>query len=321
MNRDGERGKVLLSVTGFDPAAWHDALKQAAPQRDIVLRADKAGDPDITYAVVWKQPPGVLRDLPNLRAVFSIGAGVDHIFSGDEVPDVPIVRVVADDLTERMSEYVVWQVLDHHRKGPLYREQQSKTIWHEVRMQPAAKEVSVGILGLGTLGRDAANKLRMLGFKVAGWSRTPKQMEGVQTYAGRSGLDEFLAVSDVVVCLLPLTQETHGILSASFFEKMKRHGALGAPVLINAGRGGLQVETDIIEALDAGRLGAVTLDVFQTEPLPADSSLWRHPNITITPHCAATSDPRALVPPMVAQMDAHDAGKPLVNLVDREAGY
>ena len=235
-----------------------------------------ASDPEIDYAVVWKQPPGVLDGLPNLKAIFSIGAGVDHLFAaGNALPDVPIVRVVADDLTDRMSEYSVWQVLDHLRKGPLYRDQQARRVWHEDLMQPAASEVTVGILGYGNLGRDAAKKLMMLGFKVIGWSRTEKQGEAVETFAGEDGLTDFLGQSDIVVCLLPLTPATRGILSAPFFARMKPRGPLGAPILINAGRGGLQVEADILAALGEKRLGAVSLDVFQTEPLPAASpQLW-----------------------------------------------
>jgi len=316
-----KKGKILLSVTGFDPAVWRTELENAAPQRVVVEEPSASDIPEIEYAVVWKQRPGILNHLPNLKAVFSIGAGVDHIFAEGEVPDVPIVRVVSFDLTERMSEYVVWQVLDHHRKGMLYRDQQSRRIWHEDIMQPAAHEVTVGILGYGNLGRDAAVKLRALGFEVIGWSRTAKDGEPIDTFAGNDGLDSFLALSDIVVCLLPLTPATRGILSAPLFDKMKKRGPLGAPVLINAGRGALQKEADILAALGDKRLGAVSLDVFETEPLPADSPLWSHPRVTITPHAAATSVPHALVPPMIAQMDAHDRGEPLKNLVDKNAGY
>lgn len=314
-------GTILLSVTGFDPAVWREEIERAAPGRTVVTEPDGPDDAAIDYAVVWKQRPGVLNRLPNLKAIFSIGAGVDHIFADPNVPDVPIVRVVADDLTERMSEYVVWQVLDHHRKGPRYRRQQAEKIWNEDRMQPAARDVTVGILGLGVLGLDAARKLAMLGFEVAGWSRTEKEVDGIATFAGDDGLAGFLAVSDIVVCLLPLTPTTRGILSKPLFARMKRRGPLGPAVLINAGRGDLQNEADILAALENGWLGAASLDVFQTEPLPETSPLWTHPRVTITPHAAATSVPSALIPPMIAQMEAHDRGEPLTNLVDRDAGY
>lgn len=314
-------GKILLSVTGFNPALWLEAMRKRAPERQVVTEPECEIDPSIDYAVVWKQHSGLFKRLPNLKAIFSIGAGVDHIFEGGAIPDVPIVRMVADDLTERMTEYVVWQVLDHHRKGPRYRRQQADKVWHEDRLQPAARDVIVGIMGLGVMGQDAAQKLKAIGFHVAGWSRSPKSVDGVETFHGADGLDAMLATADILVCLLPLTGETRGILSKPLFAKTKRRGPLGSTILINAGRGGLQNEADIVAALDRGWLGGVTLDVFQTEPPAADSPLWTHPWVTITPHAAATSEPDALVQHMIAQMEAFERGEPLTNLVDRDAGY
>lgn len=316
-----EKGKILLSVTGWDPGIWQKALEEAAPDRQVVLAPETPDDPAIRYAVVWKQRSEVLARLPNLQAIFSIGAGVDHVFADDGVPDVPIVRVVSDDLTARMSEYVVWQVLDHHRMGSLYRRQQAQRIWHEDRRQRAARDVTVGIMGIGALGTDAARKLALLGFDVTGWSRRPKTIDGVTCYDGDAGLGRFLAGADIVVVLLPLTPATRGILDLDLFRRMKSDGPLGAPVLINAGRGGLQKEDDILKALDMRLLGAVSLDVFNEEPLSQSHALWSHPRVTITPHAAASSDPAALVPPMIRQMDAHDAGQPLTDLVDRGAQY
>ncbi|MCG6858745.1 MAG: glyoxylate/hydroxypyruvate reductase A [Salaquimonas sp.] len=321
----GEKGRILFAVTGWDPAGWIDAFAKAAPGRPVVLAPDKPDDPTIRYATVWKHRPGVLTNLPNLKVVFSVGAGVDHIFADPQLPDVPIVRIVADDLTMRMSEYVVWQVLDHLRQGRLYRELQMNHSWREAP-QPAAADITVGIMGLGVLGTDAAEKLRQLGFRITGWSRSPKQVNGVACYAGTGELAGFLGASDIVVVLLPLTPDTKGIIERDMLEKMKPETPFGGPVLINAGRGGLQVEADILEALDKkpgekGALMAASLDVFETEPLPASSPLWDHPRITVTPHVAATSDPRHLVPQIVRQMADFEAGKPLENLVDRKAGY
>lgn len=307
---------ILLAVTGFDPVIWRDALRDLAPDRAIVVDGDAYEPADIDYAIVWKQRAGVLDGLPNLKAVFSIGAGVDHIFRDGSLPDVPIARAVAPDLTDRMSEYVIWQVLDHHRLGPLYRRQQAARIWHEDARQPSASEVTIGIMGLGVLGMDAARKLQLLGFNVRGWGRTAKTPEDIAYYAGEAELDAFLRGCAMVVCLLPLTPDTKGILSATLFDRMDH-----ATVLINAGRGGLQVEADILAALESGKLSAASLDVFETEPLPDDSPLWRNPKVAITPHAAASSMPRALIPPIIKQMQALERGDPLVNLVDREAGY
>ncbi|MBP0615986.1 2-hydroxyacid dehydrogenase [Jiella mangrovi] len=311
---------ILLSVTGFDPSRWWQALHDAAPERRIVLDPADAGDEAIDYAVVWKQPPGLLATLPHLKAIFSIGAGVDHILADRQLPDVPIARIVADDLKERMSEYVLWRVLDHFRRGSSYRKQQAQRIWHE-RMQPGAREITVGIMGLGALGIDAAKKLRVMGFDVAGWSRSVKTVSGVKTYAGADGLGDFLAVSDIIVVLLPLTDDTRGIIGRDLLARLKRDTPLGGPVLINAGRGALQDEAAILAALDDGRLMEASLDVFTVEPLPAESRLWSHPKVFVTPHAAALSDPDALAPIIIRQIGAHERGETLQNVVDRQAGY
>ena len=321
MTENIDKGRILLALTGWSPEIWIEELGKAAPDRQVTLKPDGEADPSITYAVVWKQRPALLSKLPNLKAIFSLGAGVDHVFADPDLPDVPIVRVVSPDLTTRMSEYVAWQVLDHHRLGPRYRAQQANRTWEEDREQKAACDITVGIMGLGELGTDAAAKLRTQGFAVSGWSRTQKQVEGVTCFAGADGLGPFLASADIFVVLLPLTPETRNILDRGLFSRMSKRGPLGAPVLINAGRGGLQNEADILAALDEGLLSAVTLDVFQQEPLDPDSPFWTHPKVTITPHAAAASVPSSLIKPIVKQMDAHDRGEKLVNLVDRKAGY
>ncbi len=285
----------------------------------MTLEPDGPADPTIRYAVVWKQRPNLLSTLPNLQAIFSIGAGVDHIFNDPGVPKVPIVRIVADNLTQYMTEYVVWRVLDHHRQGFRYREQQPKKIWHEP-WQRTADEVAVGIMGLGNLGRASANALKMLGFRVNGWSRRAQQADGIRTFAGQDGLVPFLNATDILVVLLPLTPETTGIVNYGLLRELKRD-TLGGAILINAGRGRLQKDADIVRALDDGTLKEASLDVFEIEPLPEASPLWTHPRVFITPHAAAASDPNHLVVPMLAQMAAYERGEPLQNVVDREAGY
>lgn len=311
------KGRILLSLTGFHPRRWHELL---STEREVVLEPEAANDPSITYAVVWKQPPNLLSALPNLRAVFSIGAGVDHILADPSVPDVPIVRIVADNLTQYMTEYVVWRVLDHHRQGALYRVQQSKKIWHEPPQRPA-NDISVGIMGLGNLGRAAAGVLLSLGFAVNGWSRTDRPMDGVAAYSGEAGLIPFLNATDILVVLLPLTPATRGIVDYGVLKQLRKRNGLGGSVLINAGRGRLQKDADILRALDDGTLKEASLDVFEVEPLPKTSPLWRHPKVFVTPHAAATSDPVHLVPIMLAQMTAFERGERLRDLVDRKAGY
>jgi glyoxylate/hydroxypyruvate reductase len=312
-----QKGRILLSVTGFNPQRWQELL---SVDREVVLAPDGPNDPTITYAVVWKQRPDLLAGLPNLRAIFSIGAGVDHIFTDPTVPDVPIVRVVAENLTQYMTEYVTWRVLDHHRQGMLYYAQQRKKIWHEPSQRPA-NDISVGIMGLGQLGRAAAQALLALGFRVNGWGRTDRPMAGVTTFSGDGGLIPFLNATDILVVLLPLTPATQGIVNYGLLRELRRRNGLGGAVLINAGRGRLQRDADIMRALEDGTLKEASLDVFEVEPLPRTSPLWAHPRVFVTPHAAATSDPAHLAAPMLEQMDAYERGEPLHNLVNREAGY
>lgn len=310
-------GRVLLAMSGYDPEDWRRPL---SARRAVTLQPDGAHDPSIRFAIVWKQLPPMLFTLPNLKAIFSAGAGVDHLLANPELPDVPIVRVVADNLTKHMVEYVCWRVLDHHRQGNAYREQQPRRIWREPR-QPDASQVSVGIMGLGNLGRACATALLALGFAVNGWTRTETEMEDVRCWHGADGLPGFLAATDILVVLLPLTPATRGIVDYGLLRQLRRGGPLGGPVLINAGRGRLQREADIVRALDDGTLKEASLDVFETEPLPSESPLWDHPRVFVTPHAAATSWPEHLVPLMLDQMDAFDRGEPLKNVVDRAAGY
>lgn len=311
------KGKILLSITGFNPQRWYELL---SAEREVVLEPDGAADPSIDYAVVWKQKPGTLAKLPNLKAIFSIGAGVDHVFADPGLPDVPIVRVVADNLSQHMSEYVLWRVLDHHRQGQLYRAQQTKKAWHEPPQRPA-EDISVGIMGMGNLGRAAADVLKAVGFRINGWSRRPQEHAGVTTFSGDSGLVPFLNATDILVVLLPLTETTKGIINYGLLKELRRRNGLGGAVLINAGRGKLQRDADILRALDDGTLKEASLDVFEVEPLPKTSPLWNHPKVFVTPHAAATSDPAHLVAPMLSQMDAFERGAPLENVVDRNAGY
>ncbi len=234
---------------------------------------------------------------------------------------VPIVRVVDPDLTGRMGEWVVLHVLMHHRQQRLYDFQQYEKIWAEDPAQPAARDVRVGVMGLGEMGADAVRKLQVLGFDVAGWSRTARTLPGCPTFAGTEGLGPFLARTQILIVLLPLTPDTRGLLDRPVFEQLARDSAVGGPVLINAGRGGLQNEAAILACLEDGTLRAATLDVFETEPLPQSSPLWHHPAVTVTPHNAAVSAPPAVAAAIAAQIRAHEAGEDFRHVVDRRAGY
>jgi len=264
---------------------------------------------------------GSLAGLPNLAVIFSLGAGVDFLFADDRLPEVPIARVVDPDLTTRMSEYIVLHCLMILRQQRRYDRQQRDRLWDDDRDQPAARSVRVGVMGLGELGRDAAHKLQVMGFDVAGWSRSPRAIAGLQSFAGEDGLPDFLARTDILVSLLPLTEDTRGMIDATLLAGLAQDGRLGGPYLINAGRGGLQVEADILAALEAGTLKGATLDVFETEPLPAESPLWSHPAVTVTPHNSAMSEPLAVATLIATQIRRHQTGEPLAHLVDPARRY
>lgn len=319
------KGALALLIHGgtenWSPPRWRQRFVRACADRPIALVPDDPVDPAaVHYAAVWKPQPGALAGFPNLRVIFNLGAGVDALVVDRSLPDVPLVRVAVDDLTTRMTEYVVMHVLMHHRQQLYLFDCQRQRRW-EPRTQWAAGAIEVGIMGLGTLGQDAARVLRAIGFRVSGWSASPKQVEGVACFHGRDGLEPFLRRTNILVCLLPLTPDTRHLLDRQLFAKLNRDSPLGAPVLINAGRGGLQVEADILACLNDGTLGAVSLDVFEKEPLPADRPLWSHPNAILTPHNAADTDPDA-ISDYVAQMIARfERDGTLENVVDLRRGY
>jgi glyoxylate/hydroxypyruvate reductase len=274
----------------------------------------------VHYAAVWKPHPGALATFPNLRVIFNLGAGVDALVADRRLPKVPLVRVAVGDLTARMTEYVLMHVLMHHRQQLFLFDCQRQRRW-QPRTQWAAGAVEVGVMGLGTLGQDAAQVLRRLGFRVSGWSASPKTIDGVTCFHGRDGFEPFLRRTNILVSLLPLTPDTRHLLDRRVFAMLNRDSPLGAPVLINAGRGGLQVEADILACLNDGTLGAVSLDVFESEPLSADSPLWGHPNAIVTPHNAADTDPDEISAYVARMIERFEQDGTLENVVDLARGY
>ncbi|MEP7239880.1 MAG: glyoxylate/hydroxypyruvate reductase A [Devosia sp.] len=309
---------LLLHLSDVDEARWAEAWRAGLPEVRVVRRGDDYAAADIDYIFVWKPKADAFDGLTGLKAVLSLGAGVDALLKHPHLPVAPIVRFVDADLTQRMSDYVVAEVSRHHRLGTRFRRDQAARRWTQ-HYPPSAGETCVGIMGLGAIGTDAVQKLRGLGFAVRGWSRTHKAIEGVETF-GADGLDAFLAGVDILVCLLPLTPETTGILNLATFQKLRRR-LDGGPAVINAARGGHQRQADIVTALSDGTLGAASLDVFETEPLPADSPLWGLDNAYLTPHIAAISNIDAGVRYFSAIVREHEAGKPLPTVVDRTRGY
>ncbi|MDR7028093.1 2-hydroxyacid dehydrogenase [Rhizobium rosettiformans] len=318
-----EKRPVVIDLR-FARESVVSALRSAFPDRPVIDMGDPANaDRDLTdaeFAVVWKPEPALFRRATGLTAIFSGGAGVDHILSAYELPDLPIVRFVDRSLTDRMSEWVIWQCLHHLRNGIAYASQQRERVWHEIADQPEAREVTVGVMGLGVLGADAVRKLKVIGFDVIGWSRRAKSIEGLETFDA-ANLETFLGRTDILVGLLPLTDDTRGIYDRALFSRLRRTGPLGGPIFLNAGRGGSQKEADLIECLADGTLKAASLDVFEKEPLDPESPLWSMPNVIVTPHAAAASDVRALFRHVEAQIARLESGLPLEFVVDRVSGY
>jgi glyoxylate/hydroxypyruvate reductase len=307
---------ILFFSTGDSAEEWKTELGKHRPELDFRVWP-ALGDPgEIEAAIVWRPPPGMLAGLPNLKLIAVLGAGVDSLFADPTVPaTVPVVRLVDPYMTVAMSEYVQCQVLRLHRQDFAYRRQQQAREWRQLP-QPNAAERRVGVLGLGVLGSDAALKLKVLGFDVAGWSRSEKRLRGIPSFHGADGLPALLRRSEIIVCLLPLTANTTGILDRRLFAQLPRGAAI-----INCARGGHLVEDDLLDALASGQLSAAVLDVFADEPLPPDHPFWSHPQIAVTPHVAAVTHAPTAAPVVAENLRRLAQGKPLLYRVDPSERY
>jgi glyoxylate/hydroxypyruvate reductase A len=296
-------------------AAWKKFFGEAAP--DIAFRVwPETGDlAEIEYVVAWQAPADLLASLPNLKVLFSSGAGVDHVDFGSVPPGVTIVRMVEPGIINGMVEYVTLSVLALHRDLFDYVALQAEGSWQTIEVLPASAR-TVGVMGLGVLGQAVLERLRTFGFRLRGWNRSPREIEGVETFAGEESRAAFLGGCDILICLLPLTSQTRNILGRSLFHSLPR----GASV-INVGRGGHLDQAALIEALDQGQLARAILDVTDPEPLPADSPLWRHPRVLITPHIASMTQPATAAPRLLENLRRHQRGEPLHDVVDRLRGY
>ena len=300
--------KILFASEVEKAEFWLPLLKQALPRDTFVT-----DDFDVDIALVATPPAGTLARLKGVKLIQSIWMGVEKLLGDPGLPKgVPIARLIDPGMVGAMSESVLAHVLDWHRHHYRYRAQQAERQWRR-RKQYLPSDRTIGILGLGELGSDAARKLRALGFNVAGFSRRPKQLEGVQSF---TDLHALLKISDAVVCLLPLTAQTRGILNSRTLRLIKPHGCL-----INLARGGHIVMDDLVRELDSGHLAHAYLDVFETESLPASDPLGKHPGVSLTPHSAALTDPRTAVPKIVENLERVRRGETPHHLVDFVAGY
>lgn len=308
--------KLLLKTDRYLVGRWKDLLYQRVPGLDIVT-FPFVGDPDdIEVVLAWEPPQGMLSSMNNLKLVISTGAGVDHILKDPGYPShVPLVRMVDPGLTQGMVEYVVMATLLCSRRMHRLFAAHARKVW-EPETVPLADETTVGIMGMGVLGRACAGALKGMGFDVIGWSRSPKTFDGVQTFDGLDGLEKFLNRTQILICLLPLTPDTEGILGRGTFNRLPPGAAV-----INVGRGGHLIEADLLTALDKGKVEVAVLDVFQEEPLPVDNPLWDHPQVFVTPHIASVTTPETAVLAVADAIDELRKGLELSNLVDLERGY
>jgi glyoxylate/hydroxypyruvate reductase A len=308
---------ILLCTKIAAMLDWRDALLAEDPSLDIRLFPE-AGDPaEIEAAVCWNQHDmAELRRYPNLKLIVSMGAGVDHLLRPPgPPPGIPVARLKDHRLTTGMTEFVVLNVLRFHRQDLEYRAQQAARVWEELPAPDSAQR-RIGILGLGELGAASARALLSFGFPVSGWTRTPRQVEGVKCFHGSDGLDAMLRQTDILCCLLPLTPQTRGVINARTLALLPR-GAF----VINSARGGHVVDADLLAALDSGHVAAAALDVFEPEPLPPEHPYWGHPHVLIWPHASAITIPSSAAPQVVENLRRAREGRELINLVDFSTGY
>jgi glyoxylate/hydroxypyruvate reductase A len=308
---------VLTVATPWDNAeAWRTALAEAAPEFDVRLWGEAPDPARVVACAVWHPPALLFERCPNLRVVHALGAGVEHLLQRSEVrPDLPLLRLVDPVMTERLAQWALAGTLFFQRRFDRYLRQQRERRWLRHDHEDAG-ETTVGVLGLGVMGRAIAALLRRNGFQVIGWSRLPKELPGLGTWSGSDGLRAVASRSAILIAVLPLTGDTRSILDGDLFAAMPEGG-----FLINAGRGDHLVPADLMAALDTGRLDGALLDVFPVEPLPADDPLWHHPKVFVHPHAAAISNPRTGAIAIAEGIRAVLRGERPANLVDRERGY
>ena len=305
---------LLYLSTPERGAVWRKAVQAAMP--DVPFWTAEEAEPEAVRVVAcWQPPEDLFARFPGTELLISVGAGVDQFDLSQAPQSVRIARIITSGITEMVRDYVTMGVLALHRGLPHYAVQQASGLW---KAEPVklARRVKVGVMGLGQLGVAALEALKPFGYEVSGWARAQRALDGVRTFAGPDGLTEFLGMQDIVVCLLPLTAETRGLMNAAFFAKMKK----GAK-LLNVGRGAHVNQDNLIAALETGQIGAAMLDVTTPEPLPEGHPLWSHPRVLITPHVAAETDDEEGAACLIRILSDFRAGKPFVEEVERERGY
>jgi glyoxylate/hydroxypyruvate reductase A len=295
--------------------AWARIFAEQAPDIEFHLWPETGDLAAVEYLVAWQPPPGLPAMLPNLKVLFSSGAGVDHLDLSAVPAHVPVVRMVEPGIVNGMVEYVTLSVLAVHRNLIDYLRSQAAGAWQPIEVVPASAR-SVGVMGLGVLGQAVLERLGAFGYSCYGWNRSPKTIPGVTCYTGAQTLERFLGHCDILVCLLPLTGETRGILNHRLFAALPRGASL-----INVGRGGHLDSQALLEALDSGHLSSAILDVCEPEPLPPLHPFWTHPRVLLTPHVASMTQPETAASVLLENIRRHQRGEPLRDVIDRGKGY
>ena len=306
---------LLFKVDNDRGLAWKNLFQRHAPDIDVRLWPDIGNPEEIRYLATWQPPPDVHLLLPNLQAIFATSAGVDQFDLSCLPPRVEVVRMLDPGIAQAIVEYACFAVLALHRKMPGYLAQQRQRQWH-VQPWVAAHQQRVGVMGLGNLGMAVLDRLRAFGFNLKGWARSAKQIDAVECFAGTQQLPQFLGQCDILICLLPLTQDTRGILNASTLAALPR----GAK-LINLGRGAHLVEADLLQALDSGHLEHAVLDVLNDEPPAANHPFWLHSGIWLTPHIGAMTQPETAFEVLLANIRRHQQGQAMIGTIERTMGY
>ena len=295
--------------------SWARIFAEQAPDIEFHLWPETGNLDAVEYLIAWQPPPGLLATLPNLKVLFSSGAGVDHLDLSAVPPHVPVVRMVEPGIVNGMIEYVTMSVLALHRNLIDYFRAQAVGAWHAIEVAPASAR-SVGVMGLGVLGHAVLERLGLFGYSRYGWNRSPKMIPGVTCYSGEQTLEQFLRHCGILVCLLPLTESTRGILNGRLFDALPRGASL-----INVARGGHLDSQALLAALDTGHLSAAILDVCEPEPLPPLHPFWTHPRILLTPHIASMTQPETAALVLLDNIRRHRCGEPLRDVIDRCKGY
>ncbi|MCO4892693.1 glyoxylate/hydroxypyruvate reductase A [Cupriavidus sp. WGtm5] len=306
---------ILYRSDAARAAAWARYFAEHAPDLDFRVWPDAGDLAEVEYLIAWQAPAELIARLPRLKVFFSSGAGVDHVDFSALPEHVPIVRMVEPGIINGMVEYVSLAVLALHRDFFDYVAAKAARIWDPLEVPPASAR-TIGVMGMGALGCAVLERLASYGFNLRGWNRSVREVEGVESFAGPDQLQPFLAGCDILICLLPLTPATRGILNRELFSLLPAGAAL-----INVGRGPHLVDADLLEALDSGRLSRAILDVAEPEPLPAEHPFWTHPRVFLTPHVASMTQPESAAPILLENVRRHQRGEPLADVIDRLRGY